>query len=103
METKILQLIPAPPGWRAVFADRHGYVIAPIPAFALLEAVEADGTVVRWVEAVSSDEPWSGRWFEVTSFHNFAGLVLPGEPDEAAHELVEEWREREKKKSRQVS
>jgi len=77
VEPRIVQIIPAPPGFRAVFAYNVGHVVAPVPCLALVEEANEDGERVSW-------------------FPTFAGLLLPGEPDAEAEAMVRAWRERRK-------
>lgn len=65
-EPLIVAIVPAPPGWFAVWRDDAGEVLEPVPLFALLECTwqESGGDKpgalvrtrrVRWAQAMAHD------------------------------------------------
>ncbi len=101
-EGRILQIIPAAPGWRSVCAvecgEDQGIVLeeSPLLAFALIE--EEDGA--RWVAPMESYGDYVDRSDQTS---NFLGIVGPDQDVEAMfRDQAESHVRREREKRRRA-
>lgn len=82
MKTRIIQIMPAPLGWRAVYAVKGespwNLMTIDVAGFALVEDL-SDGA--RYVEAlIPDDRPASGLMVQEEGCGNYIGLAPPGDP-----------------------
>lgn len=96
---RLLQLMPAPPGWFAVDDLDDGTLLkSPVIAFGLVEVIEYDGAETtlgfhipkervrdRWSSVhpliVGGGDDRYGYLFDASEARNFLGLQGPGESD----------------------
>ncbi|SRR6266700_2674863 len=97
---RILQIIPAPPGWEAVFFEAGSIFRIPIPVFALLESTNDELGTNTYVVGLTP-EPDSSLLSQPDLTQSFLGVSYPGNTEdwEARGQEHETYMKRREKQS----
>ncbi len=84
-EPLIVAIVPAPPGWFAVWRDGAGELLEPVPMFALVECAWTEGDTdkpgapvrmrrERWAQAMTHDAQGACTFTLAERDHGYCGM-----------------------------